>query len=167
MSCCKILLLLCGVSYLSHGFIGEFRRPVEFTVLMGSSSLECHIPRIIGGTSFEKVFRIDAWRDIATVADVHAFGDRTVRNFEGNTVRAQHFPIDRKSSVSEPKLRSRPDPTAIGTVLINLAPEARERARIVFSHDDLPGRCGQDSCAVGPALGSDISSGLFAEGHNA
>lgn len=114
-------------------------KPSDWTVLTPLGNLVCHV---VGVGSKEQMLRIHARSVIAPMKNADAVMTGSSRRDSmdetpRNPVSKNPLLPDPKPAVSVPNDLSRPGPAPVCSASIDLAPEARDRARIVFSHGDL------------------------------
>jgi len=87
---------------------------VAFTQHISVAALIHAIANIIAARAHEEMIRIHASRDIAFMANFHAFGDVANEQFKRRAVGALIFPVNANASITRTGNGSAPFPTPIG-----------------------------------------------------
>lgn len=103
----------CGMKppHLDYLSRGEFGGGVPFA--RHESPLRARVPKVVGPSTDEKMFRVDARGIVATVANVQAGRNRTVDQSPSNAMGLEFNVVSCETSIPAPQLSSRPLPTSI------------------------------------------------------
>jgi hypothetical protein len=94
--------------------IGRQLSPMHF-LTPDLSPLAIAISHVVGLCAEEQMVGVDATTDITLMANKKTIGDRTVRQFPGNTMRSDTAPIDLHSAVAEAAHHPNPEGATSGT----------------------------------------------------